>query len=144
MLRILIRYFIIACSTLLLIACSRPSIEDIEPHIRPHFQFALDEGIFEVKNMKFMDGDSAAAESYIAKIEFDVVFLKNMKDVTSHARRHAAATPVETFHRNQELFNLMTTFGRPKANTTVHVKADVVMQEKDDTWHASLISIFPQ
>lgn len=144
MLRPLYRYFIIACSVLLLIACSRPSIEDIEPHIRSHFQFALDEGIFEIKNMEFMDGDSAAAESYIAKVEFDVVFLKSMKDVTSHARRHAAATPVETFHRNQELFNLMSTFGKPKANATVHVKADVVMQERDDKWDASLISIFPQ
>lgn len=139
------RFLAITLLPLLLISCSaKPSIEDIEPHIRSHFEFALEQGIFEIKNMQFIDGDHAAADTYNAKIEFDIVFIKSRQELVKQARRKGAGTAVETFRRNEELFNLMTTFGKFEANSTVHVKAIVSMIEKEDVWIATLISIFVQ
>jgi hypothetical protein len=138
-----IRFTFLAICSFLLLACSRPSVEDIEPHIKSHFQYALDEGIFEIKNLEFIEGDSAAADSYIAQVEFDVIFLKSMSNVLADAKKHPARS-VEGFHRNEELFNLMATFGKPKINTTIHVKAQLTMYENDDKWTSTLISIFPQ
>lgn len=122
---------VILMATLLMAACSmKPSDEHIAKQMTDELLQRHDAAIFEVMNLRKVNGIKRDDNHYEAEVEYELRFLVDLKDATKRLEQQSG----NIFAAGMEATALGLTYGNFKKGDTIHKKEWVKFVRSEKGW----------
>lgn len=122
-------FIVLGCSS------SKPSERDIKKQMEEYMMQGAGSEIFKIKNFKKTDGLKKGDKTYIANVEYNLVFKKDVEEVAKKLKDESQNSPFGAFmNTNLALMALKMKYGDFKAGHVVSQKEEVRLISTDKGW----------
>jgi hypothetical protein len=116
-------------------ACTTPpSEEHIKVQVARHILPQAGEEIFSIENFQKLDGRLNEDKSYSVEVSYDLVFRKDLEEISAQLSNEARRSPFEAMDKGLEIFAKVLEFGNFNAGDRIHRREIYRFIKTEKSW----------
>ena len=118
-----------------LAACSgKPSVSEIRDQVASRLQAEGRDRLFEIRNFRKRNGFRKDDHTYIADVEYELVFRKSLADLQDELEKDAQDSPFRALSSSVEIMALKLKYGNFRAGDHLARKDKLTLIKTEQGW----------
>jgi hypothetical protein len=131
----LMKNVLLLAALITLAACSgKPSVSEIREQVASQMQADGRDRLFEIRNFRKRNGFRKDERTYIADVEYELVFRKSLADLQAELEKEAQDSPFRALSSSVEIVAMKLKFGNFKAGDHITRQAKLTLIRTEQGW----------